>query len=62
MWSQYNKQLQNVPANIAESLEDGDVRVVDTNYGEMLLKKALAAESRKYEIDLKDSSHLDISG
>jgi len=62
LWSQYNKQLQNVPANIAESLEDGDVRVVDTNYGEMLLKKALAAESRKYEIDLKDSSHLDISG
>lgn len=62
LWSQYNKQLQNIPANVAESLEDGDVRVVDTDYGEMLLKKALAEESRKYELDLKDSSQFDISG
>jgi len=62
LWTQYSKQLQRVPANVAESLEDGDVRIVDTDYGEMLLKKALAEESRKYELDLNDSTQFDISG
>jgi len=59
VWPYYNKHKATLPPSVAARLEAGDIHVHTHEFGNALLKKDFAEDSRKYELDL--DQQLDIS-
>ena len=53
--------MANLPAEVRERLEAGDIHVHTHEFGNALLKKDFAVESRKYEIDLDKENDIHIN-
>jgi len=61
IWPYYNQHVANLPAEVRERLEAGDIHVHTHEFGNALLKKDFAVESRKYEIDLDKENDIHIN-
>merc|ERR1712029_1316015 len=59
VWKYYEKHLDSLPKHVATRLKEGDIHVHTHEFGNALLKKDFAEDSRKYELDLEQE--LDIS-
>ena len=59
MWPYYHRHKSTLPPSVKERLEAGDIHVHTHEFGNALLKEDFAADSRRYEIDLK--KELDIT-
>ena len=53
MWPYYTRHVAMLPPSVAARLEAGDIHVHTHEFGDALLKKDFAEDSRKYEIDLE---------
>jgi len=54
VWPYYQRHKATLPPDVAARLEAGDSHVHTYEFGDALLKEDFAADSRKYEIDLKE--------
>jgi len=61
VWPYYTRHVANLPAEVRERLEAGDIHVHTHEFGNAMLKKDFAMESRKFEIDLDLKDHLEVS-
>jgi pimeloyl-ACP methyl ester carboxylesterase len=55
VWPYYHQHRRALPPEVCSRLEQGDPHVHTHEYGDALIKKDFAADSRKYEIDLEKS-------
>ena len=60
VWPYYMRHVANLPAKVRERLEAGDIHVHTHEFGNAMLKKDFALESKKYEINLDREGHLEI--
>lgn len=59
VWKYYEKHLDSLPKHVATRLKEGDIHVHTHEFGDALLKKDFAEDSRKHEIDLEQPIKID---
>jgi len=59
VWKYYEKHLNSLPPHVANRLKKGDIHVHTHQFGDALLKKDFAEDSRKHEIDLDQPIDID---
>ena len=60
VWPYYMQHVANLPPEVRERLEAGDIHVHTHEFGNALLKKDFAMDSRKHEINLDLENHIEI--
>jgi len=55
VWPYYNRHKETLPPAVAARLEAGDIHVHTHEFGDALLKKDFAENSRQYELDLEQN-------